>query len=105
MRISGSLPFNVAQAYGVRGGKGSCDTCQTPAVQKISTVRPATGDDDPAAHVRSLVGGSVNAAVQFDGASTQPVARTGAFTLYTRAADTIEAATSIALGRQLDVRG
>lgn len=104
MRISGSLPFNVAQAYGVRGGKGACETCQTPAVQKISTVRPATGDD-PAAHVRSLVGGSVNAAVRFDGASTHETARTGSFTLYTRAADTIEAATSIALGQQLDVKG
>ncbi|MCL4211344.1 MAG: hypothetical protein HRU76_08110 [Phycisphaeraceae bacterium] len=118
MDIRGPIPFHVARAYGVQ-----------PALNatKIGAVRPmggvaapvgpsgvrqvdATGDLSRVEGVtRSrgldhLVGGTVNRPIAFDGAATtQPSA--GSLPMYTRAADKIEAAVAVNLGRMLDVQG
>jgi len=103
MRISGSLPFNVAQAYGIKPQQVATTTPATP-VEPVARTRPTGTEADSAAHVRSLVAATVQGGVTFDGASTIPAAKSS-LTLYTRAADTIEAATSIELGRRVDMRG
>ncbi|MGI9014654.1 MAG: hypothetical protein ACR2GY_10445 [Phycisphaerales bacterium] len=48
-----------------------------------------------------IVGGTVHQPISFDGAAT--VSGNGALPMYTRAADKVEAATGIALGRAIDV--
>ncbi len=77
MRIDGPIPFAAAQAYGMQ---------PTPKP-------PAVGGD--------LIAGSVPGKVTFDGiaaADMQPLQ------LYACAADRIEAATRLAVGRNLDIQ-
>ncbi|MEM7227329.1 MAG: hypothetical protein AAF432_00795 [Planctomycetota bacterium] len=103
MRISGSLPINVAQAYGLKTPNSAAPGVKTPPVQPAPPANPVSVQD-PTPNVNRLVAGEVVAPVRFDGATTQPNA-TSAFQLYNRAADRIEAATAVAKGRQIDVTG
>ena len=85
MRIDSAIPFHVAKAYGVK------------PLAPVAAVKNA-----PVAS--SLVGGRVDKPVDFTGsspASTTP----GVLQLYNRAADKVEAAIAVQIGRQLDVRG
>jgi len=82
--------------------------------RKPAAERSVGGVPASAEEVAKLVSGAVDSPVSrgrgFDsGPSAQPAAQratpSGNFALYTRAADRLEVATSVALGRTLDARG
>lgn len=87
MRITGSngcnLPRHVSQAYGMK-----------PAAR-------------PEAAAQRLVAGTVTQPPAFDGPAiaNRINLMNGALQLYTRAADKIEAAVAVQLGRAIDLRG
>jgi hypothetical protein len=98
MRITGSgnlIPPHVARAYGVPNAK---PFALPAATAPASPAAPATS---PA---QSLVAGQVRGPIEFDGTSV-PRPAAGVFHMYTRAADKIEAATAIQIGRTLDIKG
>lgn len=105
MQISGSIPMHVARAYGVAPSPGP-----GPGSGPVAPTAPAGGAraidaraDEPASdRLRALIGGTVRGPVDFTTASP---ARSGAFQMYTRAADKIEAAVDVQLGRAIDVKG
>jgi hypothetical protein len=65
--------------------------------------RSSPGVDAGSAIIRRLIGGRVAQPVHFDGNSVPRDATT--LPLYTRAADRIEAAVGVNLGRAIDVSG
>ena len=82
MEINGPIPFTAAQAYGIKP--------TTPSVPVIET-----------SQVQNLVAAQVPGKVTFDGVAVsdmQPLQ------LYARTADRIEAATRLAIGRNLDIQ-
>ena len=105
--------MHIAKAYGVKPSpaKGSVQgrSGSLPAVQPSSAPRQVEGGDTSRA-VDSLVAGKVESAspgttinALLD-ASTAPPAASG-FSLYTRAADKVEAAIGVAMGKMVDVKG
>jgi len=103
MRIGSSIPFHIARAYGIQPPGRSGPVQPQHPVAAIGGVRDsaATG---PAEGLSRLIGGSVTRGVDFDAASTHRSPAGPVLQLYTRAADRIEAATGVHVGRQLDVR-
>ncbi|MBX3374376.1 MAG: hypothetical protein KF817_11120 [Phycisphaeraceae bacterium] len=104
MRIDGSLSLHAARAYGVSPGHAA-GTSRLPAPDGTGAIAPTqaasrTGTRD----VHAIVGGRVPGGVEFERPSI-PAAALQGLSLYTRAADRVEAATGISLGRSLDVRG
>ena len=89
MLINGSIPIHVARAYGVKP-----PAAPIPAVP-AAAARPAEG-------VSSLVAGRVARPVDF---AAEPAPPGHAYQLYTRAADKIEAAVAVTIGRAIDVTG
>ena len=82
MEINGPIPFAAAQAYGIKP--------MTPTVPVAE-----------ASCVQHLVAAQVPGKVMFDGIAVsdmQPLQ------LYARTADRIEAATCLAIGRNLDIQ-
>jgi hypothetical protein len=96
----GTLPLHAAKAYGVR-----------PAAAPIAPaapvpLRPQPVDSfQPSRAVQNLVAGNVNQAVDFASVAPRPAASSHALQMYTRAADKIEAAVAVQIGRTLDVQG
>lgn len=84
MRIDSALPMHIARAYSLKPAAAPVVKPQTPTTQ--------------------LVAGRVDKPVDF---SASPPTRGAmeAFQLYNRAADRVEAAVGIQVGRQLDVKG
>ena len=80
MNVSSSMPLHIARAYGA-------------AVPP----RPAPPPSSP------LVSGTVSRPVEFD-TTTGPTAQ-DAIGLYARAADRVEVAVAVQVGRTIDVRG
>ena len=99
MRIEGPIPINVARAYGVLA-----PARPTPP-HAVETAPPVTSSPAPAPSnkIELLIAGHVGVPVDFSTAAS-PIAR-GALQLYTRAADRMEAAVAVQIGRSLDVRG
>lgn len=93
MNVGGSLPINIARAYGLG------QTCKsTPAKPPVEV--------KPAATVNQLIAGRTNQPVDFDSTAITPPRRGGdSLQLYTSAAARIEAATGIEVGKTLDVTG
>jgi hypothetical protein len=118
MQINGPIPFHVAKAYGVKPGGAPAPLAATgaaPAPFSIAQASPLpTANSIDAlsqlaaaprsAKVDRLVGGTVNTPLSFDGAATRTPG-TGSLQLYTRAADKIEAAVAVNVGRAIDVTG
>jgi hypothetical protein len=124
MRINGSgnlLPPNIARAYGVQGAAAARPAAQavaptaSGALAQISPASPsinagpinaglgvntAPGATGP----QALVAGQVPGPITFDGVSV-PRSGAGGFHMYTRAADKIEAAIAVQVGRTLDIKG
>lgn len=90
MQINTSIPMHVARAYGVKPTAPMAPPTAAPA--------PTTGS------VSALVGGRVSRPIDFN---AEPAAAppSHAFQMYTRAADKIEAAVAVQLGRSIDVTG
>jgi len=117
MQINGNnIPFHVAKAYGVRStaspkpaapvARPSAAPTPTSDVPRAGSVREldALAAGRRTARVDRLVGGTVHRPINFDGAAT---ARTdgGPLQLYNRAADRVEAAIGVNVGRSIDVQG
>lgn len=104
MRIGSSIPFHIAKAYGI--------TSPTKPAQIMSITAPEPSPDVPApspavigSGLSQLVGGSVRESVDFDSASTPARPAGPTLQLYSRAADRVEAATGVQIGRGLDIKG
>ena len=98
MQINGSIPIHVARAYGIKPPSTPVPPTSVPPMQAQPVAARALSDA-----AQQLVGGTVGGAVDFH--ATTPSSPAGAFQLYTRAADKIEAAVNVELGRSIDVRG
>lgn len=83
-------PIRIRAGGAVRSIEEGADFSSIPGV-----ARPRAID--------RLVGGTVHVPISFDGAATPT--ESGAFPLYTRAADKIDAAIAVSVGRAIDVRG
>ena len=99
MEIRGPLPFHVAKAYGV-------------VKPPFATVAHAAASGSGVGGATRLVAGTVSVPADPSLASnaadsSAPVGprQADAFPMYSRAADRIEVATAVALGRNLDMRG
>jgi len=109
MRISGtgSLPRHIASAYGVANRQGAAAANQPSASATPSRVARPDGYR-PAGSAERLVAATVKQPVEF-AETTQAYSNAAgagrALQLYTRAADRVEAAVRIELGRSIDVRG
>lgn len=107
MRIDSSLPMHIARAYGVQparpaaGPKPAEPTQPVQAAQPVDAYEPA-GRTSP---VSQLIAGKVSHAVDFDTSTLPRPEANEPFQLYTRAADKIEAAVAVQMGRSLDVTG
>ena len=84
MRIDSALPMHIARAYAIK---------PTAPVQSTPQTREAS----------NLVAGRVAGTVDFD--ATQTRERSDVLQLYNRAADRVEAAVAVQVGRALDVKG
>ena len=112
--IPPTIPFHVAQAYGVRpsaqvtrsagASQNVGAVSQAPVASPIPTsaVGPATKLPSAA---QKLVGATVPGRVDFSGDKPQQVTGASALQLYARPADRNAAATAVSIGRSLDVRG
>lgn len=112
-RIASSIPFNfAAQAYGVRPAARPTQTVNAQPVQGAERTEPIAriGQDAtprPAADPSRLVAGKVDPIdlardVAEIGGRAQA---SGAYPMYRHPADRNQAATAVALGRSLDVKG
>lgn len=93
MNPIGSLPPHIANAYGVR-------PAQPPARPEVTK---AAEQPQRVAGANDLVAGRAGQPIDFGGRLATPNA--DVLPLYTRAADKVEAAVSIQVGRQIDVTG
>ncbi|MFZ9882048.1 MAG: hypothetical protein ACO3QC_11670 [Phycisphaerales bacterium] len=132
MDARGPIPFNAAQAYGLRPSQNARASAPRGRVENGFVVPPSLpntgaraervaervtlGSVGPAAAprgsspVQQLVSGRVESPVGRGEGFDQPAAREAApagapMQMYTRSADRVEVATSVATGRSLDVRG
>lgn len=125
MQISGShIPFGAMQAYGLK--KPAAPTQAAPVadtkpvktaqraeqmrdVAVIGSIRPAAATAPTSAasapKLQSLIGAKVPGNVSFDAKGNAQAATAPSLQLYTRAADRIEAAVAINVGRAIDLRG
>ena len=92
--IAGKLPMQVSKAYGVTHAAPTAASHTQAPLQMQRTAEPSS----------QLVAGHVPGSVNFD-ASSQRAANAGVFQMYTRAADKVEAAVAVQIGRSLDVKG
>lgn len=97
---SGSIPFHIAKAYGLKA------TTPTRSPQPVTPVEPVRRDDDQAGKLseagRRLVGGVVPGKIDFSGSQPAPSA---GLSIYRHPADKNAAATGVSVGRSLDVSG
>jgi hypothetical protein len=113
MQINGSLPMHVARAYGVSvtrpvaTAQVSTAAAAPQPVERAAPTEPLARIERTAVpgKVNQLIAGAVPGAVTFDGSFTPIPGEAPTLKLYTRAADTIEAATGIQLGRAIDLKG
>ena len=103
MRIDSSIPLHVARAYGLMPAARSAPLKAAAPVEQPKAAAPAEASRPPDG-VQKLIAGHVPGAVDFASAST-PTSPAGAYQLYTRAADKIEAAVAVQIGRAVDIKG
>lgn len=105
MRIDGSsnsfTPSHVARAYGVSQPRAIAAPAST---EPLASIGPTAAAAKLPTNAQSLIAARVSGPVQFDGVSV-PSSNPAALNLYTRAADKIEAATAVQIGRTIDVKG
>ena len=90
MRIEGTIPMHIARAY---------------AMPSMAKPAPVTHSAAQVNHTSKLVAAQISQRIDF-ARDTMPSApaQPGVLQMYTRAADRIEAAINVELGRQIDVR-
>lgn len=102
MQISGSIPPHIAQAYGIRPPQPARPAAPLQSPTQLSA--PPSAESQLTEKLQSLVGGRVHGVSVTGAASTTPTSN-GTFQLYTRAADKIEAAVAVQIGRSIDIKG
>lgn len=112
---SGFTPARAMKAYGAKTSFAAAGGVPTgkPAVATTgdaSAAGPRPDSYQPSQAVQGLVAGTVKQGVHFDPASGASAASAAAvpgrvLQMYARAADRVEAAVGVQLGRALDVRG
>ncbi len=106
MEIRGSIPFHVAQAYGVRAPVRAINVAKPQAASAL-TLTDQASSAAPASGIRRsplldrIVAATVHRPIEFDGAAT--VSPSASLQLYTRAADKVEAAVAVNVGRAIDL--
>ena len=75
-----------------------------PTISSVEDISKLPGVSRPQL-IDRLVAGTVNQPISFNGAATSDPSDGAAFQLYNRAADKIEVATAINVGRSIDVTG
>lgn len=103
MRIDSSLPLHIARAYGVTPAKRSAPVAPTAAIAPAQPTGQVAAEP-PSENVQRLIAGRVRGPVDFASAST-PASPAGAYQLYTRAADKIEATIAVRTGQAIDITG
>jgi hypothetical protein len=101
MRIDGSIPIHIARAYGVQPQRAATPVQPSEPTTPAQRVRETSGAE-LSEKLQQLIGAKVPGPVDFAAAST-PTSPAGAYQLYDRAADRIEAATGVHLGRSIDL--
>ena len=103
--VNHALSFQMAKAYGVSAARQPM-----PINSPTPPLRAQQPDSfEPASSAQRLVAGKVAQPVNFDPAAS--VANNGSasvapvYQMYTRAADKIEAAVAVQIGRAIDLRG
>jgi hypothetical protein len=104
VNVGAPIPFSAARAYGIARPAPVRAAAPVTAPTPVTAPKPETPALETPERVQRLVAGRVPGMVDFDSARNG-AQRADRFTLYTRAADRIEAATGIELGRALDIRG
>ena len=106
MRIDGQLPVHIAQAYGISRVAPLRGPRPTAPSQPVHRTHSAQNAARPGAiGAERLIAGRVAGQVDFSGSATRDPNLTGTLQLYTRAADMLEAAIGVHLGRAIDVQG
>ena len=96
MTIPPSLPFHISRAYGVIKSAPPRSAMQPVAVAAAQHARTA---------IKQLVAGAVQRPPEFSGSFASNPAAAQTLQLYTRAADKVEAATAVQIGRMFDRSG
>lgn len=105
MRIDGSFPTHVARAYGLAPATKAQPTHKLSLSSQVNAASQAR-NAQPSANVNQLIAATVSQPIDFNNTATPGIVPVNeALPLYTRAADRIEAATGVQVGRQLDVTG
>ena len=97
MQIPPTAIGRAARAYGVR--------LQHPAVQQVQPVKEAPRASQIKRSADQLIAGSVRESTDFESSSANPAKIKNVLQMYSRAADKIEVATQVSVGRSLDVSG
>lgn len=116
MKIGPQLPIHIASAYGLRPTHAPRPAPPTrPAEATASPLQFASRPHPASPGIASLVAGHVNRSVDFGAATNvrsggrepmnDPAAASAPLQLYTRAADKLEAALGVHLGRGIDIKG
>jgi hypothetical protein len=96
MEISGSIPMSAPMAAPDIWSTAPPAAAPSPGPSPLA---------EPSPGIKTLIAGTVSGRVDFDAAANAPARPASAFPLYTRAADAIEAAVGVEIGRTIDVRG
>ena len=115
MEPTGPIPFRVSSVYATTPKRVEP---QTPAQPAGVAIQPSTDRFEPAidqSQVRKLVAGTVkspiNRGIGFDGDSAEPASKPSpeheakVMQFHALSAARVEAATGVALGRMIDVKG
>lgn len=108
-QIPSSIPFRVAQAYGVPASRqatraGDADRiARTNAQDKIELATTSPQGESMRARVQPLIAARVEGGVDFIAQGVKP--SPGTISLYRHPADKNAAATGVDVGRSIDVRG
>ena len=104
MRIPPEITVQATRAYGLALA-GSPPAASPATPPRPTPLVPTAGEPRGEQHAQRLIGGRVPGSAD-PGAAATPTAPGGEiFQLYTRAADKIEAAVAVQLGRSIDVTG
>ena len=104
MHINGSLPTQIARAYGVSPKQALApNKAADQANQPTESIAANTAHKSDS--VNGLLAGRVSGPVDFDATTGPAKASSEVLPLYTRAADKVEAAVAVQIGRSLDVKG
>ena len=102
MDIGGPYPFRVVGAYQPADQVGHAGN----SLPAVSVPAPSTRSAREASslNIGRLVAARVPGGMEFDTSAMTPIRSSGAYQMYTRAADRLEAATGVQCGRVIDLK-